>query len=234
MKYRFQTEDYRLFRADPIFVLTKVDFVANLIGFLVDLGIKPDEVSRPVANCLYERMQRKAHYRTQVRILALIQTYQELLDLGLIKPLDPVQELALWFHDAVYLPQSSDNQEFSADFAVGLLSPWMQETSTLRRLICRLTPEYHIEECVDQDIGVLLDLLLSPLALPTKSFKHIQSLVRHDFPGSDNDFLHAQYEFLTKLTEKKKLFRTQGFEGMEPVARTNIEGYLLELCYCGL
>src|SRR5947208_5249742 len=71
---------------------------------------------------------------------------------------DPMAvQLAIWFHDAVYDPRATDNEERSATLAVELLTPLGIPAETLSHVACMIRATAHTAAGeVDADTAVLL------------------------------------------------------------------------------
>lgn len=231
MKYKFYQTDYRLFATSSYGC--RADFTENLSYFLENLGVKPIDKARPISNCLYERMlYYRLRYHTPVKTLAAIQTYQEMLETKKIEPLNSLQELALWFHNSVHIVGSPRNAELSADFAVGLMSPWLGEPDKFHKLICKITPENHFwPDGLMPDSEVLLDFDLAYVASPPPVLQRIIALQREECGLSDEEFKAERYEFFKNLSKKSQVFRTPSFQRYEGKARLNIEKALSDLSF---
>lgn len=218
MKYKFYQTDYRLFATSSYGC--RADFVENFTTFISGLGVKPIESARPIANCLYERMlYYKLKYHTPIKTLAMIQTYQEMLDTKKIEPLSPLQELALWLYESVYMVGCERNAELSADFAVGLMSPWLGEPAKLHQIICQMSPENHLWPSILPETDVLLDFDLLPLASTPEVYQRISGLIKDEY---GNDEFIKRLDFLDDLDRQTKIFRTPSFQEYEQFARTNL------------
>ncbi|MFD9430512.1 hypothetical protein [Streptomyces sp. NPDC060002] len=143
---------------------------------------------------------------------------------------DPdVVRLAAWFHDAVYLPDRSENEERSARLAERALpeagvSP--ERTAEVARLV-RLTVT-HDPADDDLDGQVLCDADLAILAAPPSAYAAYTAAVREEYHFVPNDAFRAgRADILRRLLELRRLFRTSyGSERWEATARYNLRGEL--------
>ncbi|WP_314223719.1 HD domain-containing protein [Streptomyces zaehneri] len=143
---------------------------------------------------------------------------------------DPdVVRLAAWFHDAVYLPDRSENEERSARLAERALpeagvSP--ERTAEVARLV-RLTVT-HDPADDDLDGQVLCDADLAILAAPPTAYAAYTAAVREEYHFVPNDAFRAgRADILRQLLDLPRLFRTPYASGRwEATARYNLRGEL--------
>jgi predicted metal-dependent HD superfamily phosphohydrolase len=139
--------------------------------------------------------------------------------------------LAVWFHDSVYEPDRSENEERSARLAERALTEAgvdAERTAEVARLV-RLTVHHDPAEG-DRDGEVLCDADLGVLAGSPTEYAEYAAAVREEYGFvPDEDFRAGRAELLRYLLALPRLFRTaHGRELWEPVARRNV-GTELEL-----
>ncbi|KIE22929.1 hypothetical protein LK08_32640 [Streptomyces sp. MUSC 125] len=140
-----------------------------------------------------------------------------------------VVRLAAWFHDAVYLPERSENEERSARLAeralpeTGLPDPKTAEVARLVRLT--LT---HDPAADDRNGQVLCDADLAVLAAPPSAYAVYTAEVREEYHFVPNDvFREGRSAVLRQLLSLPDLFRTPyGQEHWEATARYNLASEL--------
>ncbi|MFD7690665.1 hypothetical protein [Streptomyces sp. NPDC059781] len=166
------------------------------------------------------------HYHTLTHLTAVldhIDVLEEYAD-------DPdVVRLAAWFHDAVYLPDRSTNEERSARLAERALPEAgvsAEKTAEVARLV-RLTVT-HDPADDDRDGQVLCDADLAVLAASPSSYAAYTAAVREEYHFVPNDAFRAgRAEVLRQLLALPRLFRTPyGREHWEATARYNMRGEL--------
>jgi predicted metal-dependent HD superfamily phosphohydrolase len=133
--------------------------------------------------------------------------------------------LAAWFHDAVYRPERSENEERSAGLARRALPEagvGPERTADVVRLV-RLTTT-HDPAPGDLDGEVLCDADLAVLAGDPASYAAYAAAVRKEYAFvPDPDFRAGRTEVLHRLLDLPHLFRTPyGREHWERTARRNI------------
>ncbi|WBO65523.1 HD domain-containing protein [Streptomyces camelliae] len=143
---------------------------------------------------------------------------------------DPdVVRLAAWFHDAVYLPERSTNEERSARLAERALPEAgvsRDKTAEVARLV-RLTVT-HDPADDDRDGQVLCDADLAILAAPPSAYATYTAEVREEYHFVPNDaFREGRSAILRQLLGLPRLFRTPyGQEHWEATARYNLASEL--------
>nr|WBO78749.1 hypothetical protein SBE_002380 [Streptomyces sp. SBE_14.2] len=168
--------------------------------------------------------QRKYHTVTHLAdVLDRVDVLEEYAD-------DPdVVRLAAWFHDAVYLPDRSENEERSARLAERALAEAglsAEKTAEVARLV-RLTVT-HDPADDDRDGQVLCDADLAVLAAPPTAYAAYTAAVREEYHFVPSDAFRAgRAAILRQLLELPRLFRTPyGAEKWEATARYNLRAEL--------
>ncbi|OUC92690.1 HD domain-containing protein [Streptomyces swartbergensis] len=143
---------------------------------------------------------------------------------------DPdVVRLAAWFHDAVYLPDRSENEERSARLAERALPEAgvsAARTAEVARLV-RLTVG-HDPADDDPDGQVLCDADLAILASPPSAYAAYTAAVREEYHFVPSDaFRTGRAAILRQLLDLPRLFRTPyGASKWEATARYNLTAEL--------
>ncbi|WP_406437229.1 hypothetical protein OHB00_23320 [Streptomyces sp. NBC_00631] len=137
--------------------------------------------------------------------------------------------LAAWFHDAVYAPDRSENEERSARLAERALPEAglpARQTAEVARLV-RLTVT-HDPAPGDRNGEVLCDADLAILAAPPAAYAAYTVEVREEYHFVPNDAFRAgRSAVLRQLLDLPQLFRTPyGRTEWEPTARHNLTGEL--------
>jgi predicted metal-dependent HD superfamily phosphohydrolase len=137
--------------------------------------------------------------------------------------------LAAWFHDAVYLPERSENEERSARLAERALPEAgvpEERTAEVARLV-RLTVT-HDPADDDRNGQVLCDADLAILASPPSAYAAYTAAVREEYHFVPNAaFREGRAAVLRRLRDLPRLFRTPyAREKWEATARYNITSEL--------
>ncbi|OSC73392.1 hypothetical protein B5181_00470 [Streptomyces sp. 4F] len=188
-------------------------------------GSGPDPA--PYADNLLARWQEpQRHYHTLAHLAAVldhVDVLEEYAD-------DPdVVRLAAWFHDAVYLPDRSENEERSARLAERALPEAgvpAGKTAEVARLV-RLTVT-HSPAGDDRDGRVLCDADLAILASPPSAYAAYTAAVRQEYHFVPDDaFREGRAAILRQLLDLPRLFHTpHGRREWEATARYNLTGEL--------
>ncbi|MCX2925705.1 hypothetical protein [Streptomyces sp. NEAU-W12] len=188
-------------------------------------GGGPDPV--PYADNLLGRWQEdQRRYHTVAHLTAVLDRVDELA--AYADDVDAVR-LAAWFHDAVYLPDRSENEERSARLAeralaeAGVPGAKVAEVARLVRLTVTHDPADG-----DPDGQVLCDADLAVLASPPSAYAAYTAAVREEYHFVPGDaFREGRAAVLRRLLALPRLFRTPyGREHWEATARYNIGGEL--------
>lgn len=181
----------------------------------------------PYADALLRRWQEpQRHYHTLTHLTAVldhIDVLEKYAD-------DPhLVRLAAWFHDAVYLPERSTNEERSARLAERALPEAgldAEKTAEVARLV-RLTAG-HDPADGDRNGQVLCDADLAILAAPPSAYAAYTAAVREEYHFVPNDAFRAgRSDVLRQLLALPRLFRTPyGQEHWEATARYNMRAEL--------
>ncbi|MFF8727959.1 hypothetical protein ACF073_15915 [Streptomyces sp. NPDC015171] len=181
----------------------------------------------PYADDLLTRWQEpQRRYHTVAHLTAVLDRV-DVLEAYAADP-DAVR-LAAWFHDAVYLPERSENEERSARLAeralpeAGLPDATTAEVARLVRLTVT-----HDPAAGDRDGEVLCDADLAILAAPPSVYAAYTAEVREEYHFVPADaFREGRSAILRQLLALPRLFRTPyGEEHWEATARYNLAGEL--------
>ncbi|MBN0045029.1 hypothetical protein JS756_13090 [Streptomyces actuosus] len=198
---------------------------ARTLAAARDLTSGPDP--SPYADNLLARWQEpQRHYHTLTHLTAVLDHIDVLEgyadDAGAVR-------LAAWFHDAVYLPDRSENEERSAHLAERALTEAgvpRARTDEVARLV-RLTVT-HDPADDDRDGQVLCDADLAILAAPPSAYAAYTAAVRKEYHFVPSDlFRSGRAAILRQLLALPRLFRTPyGQEHWAAAARRNLTAEL--------
>ncbi|MBL1081866.1 hypothetical protein JK359_07700 [Streptomyces actinomycinicus] len=188
-------------------------------------GAGPDPA--PFADNLLARWQEpQRRYHTVAHLTAVLDHIDVLAEYAA----DPdLVRLAAWFHDAVYLPDRSENEERSARLAeralpeAGVSGAGTAEVARLVRLTVTHDPADD-----DRNGRVLCDADLAVLAAPPSAYAAYTAEVREEYHFVPNEaFRQGRSAILRQLLGLPRLFRTPwGQEHWEATARYNLTAEL--------
>ncbi|WP_405916773.1 hypothetical protein [Streptomyces sp. NBC_00728] len=192
-------------------------------------GPSPDPYA---ANLLDRWAEPRRRYHTTDHLLAVLDRIDVLEAHGEHAEDPAAVRLAAWFHDAVYLPDRSENEERSArlaERALAELGVGADRTAEVARLV-RLTVS-HDPADGDTDGAVLCDADLAILASPPAGYAAYTAAVREEYAFVPDDaFRVGRAAVLRQLLDLPRLFRTPYGERVwaEP-ARRNMRDELAAL-----
>ena len=137
-------------------------------------------------------------------------------------------ELAIWFHDAIYDPQRTDNEERSALLAEETLRAVGSEMETARRVgdLIRLTT--HTSQDLTGDEALLCDVDLAILGAEPGRFARYDADIRQEYDWVPEDvYRRERMRVLERFLERPRIYRTPFFyDRLERQARANITARL--------
>ncbi|MFG2642437.1 hypothetical protein ACGFYP_15890 [Streptomyces sp. NPDC048370] len=171
-------------------------------------------------------------YHTVDHLRAVLDRIDELTDQGGEGGELELVRLAAWFHDAVYRPDRSENEERSATLAEKALTEaglTAHEVAEVARLV-RLTVTHDPAEG-DINGELLCDADLAILATDQDTYGGYVRAVREEYAFvPDEAFRQGRAAVLRQLLALPRLFRTPyGAAAWETRARRNLEGELAGL-----
>jgi len=145
-----------------------------------------------------------------------------LLDRGREVDLDDDQVLAIWFHDAIYVPGAADNEVRSAALAVARLSAAGLPTVQVRRIErIVLDTERHVPQ--SEASKLVIDLDLASLALSRPAFERNSVRIRAEYGDFDDETFYAgRRKFMEAFLGRERIFWTEWGAPLEERARENL------------
>ncbi|MEU2119209.1 hypothetical protein ABZ567_26990 [Streptomyces sp. NPDC016459] len=183
-------------------------------------------------NLLSRWAEPQRRYHTVDHLRAVLDRIDELTDLGGEGGELELVRLAAWFHDAVYRPDRSENEERSAVLAEKALTEaglTAHEVTEVARLV-RLTTT-HDPSPGDLNGETLCDADLAILATAPDTYRGYTEAVREEYAFVPDDaFRTGRAAILRHLLDLPRLFRTPyGAAAWEGRARENLERELKQL-----
>lgn len=142
-----------------------------------------------------------------------------------------VVEAALWFHDAVYDPKASDNEEQSAAWArTSLLDAGVAEEA-VRRIGAMILATKHNGEPDSSDAALMLDIDLSILGREPNVFEQYDRAIREEYAWvPEEQYRAARAAILERFLARPAIYGTGTFfRRFENQARVNLEETIRKL-----
>jgi len=165
--------------------------------------------------------QEHRHYHTARHIDHCLQE----LDTALPYAQQPAEvELALWFHDAIYDPHSSKNEERSADWACELLARHRTSADRIQRVRAHILATRHEAVASHPDSRLVVDIDLSILGVDESAYAQFEVDVRREYEWVPAGlFRHKRAEILESFLARPQIYTTESFrDRYEARARINL------------
>jgi predicted metal-dependent HD superfamily phosphohydrolase len=141
-------------------------------------------------------------------------------------------ELAAWFHDVVYDPRATDNEERSAACAAAALGRLRLPPDRVARVaaLVRMTRD-HQADPGDTDAQLLLDADLAILGAAPEAYNSYARAIRQEYSWVlDADYRAGRCAVLRRFLQRPRLFHTEAlFQALEVPARRNLTAEIAEL-----
>jgi predicted metal-dependent HD superfamily phosphohydrolase len=135
-------------------------------------------------------------------------------------------EMALWFHDVIYLYGARDNELLSAAYFRDLASSTMSGDFVDR--VCQfIVATQHSGVAEDAAIAFIVDIDLSGFGLPWEDYLADSNALRQEAQSvSEDNYYQGKLRFLSELQRWPSLFQTDYFKArLERTAQSNIARY---------
>lgn len=172
---------------------------------------------------IYEQKHRHYHNLTHIHhCLGELETYIKANGLTLKREL----EYAIWFHDAIYNPFSTENEENSAKLFFDYSKSY--DFSCNVELVCDLIlgtkrqhvmdPAFEMEHRLMNDIDCLI------LAEPdyAKYLQYVTNVQKEYSHLSSEKFMRGRKQFLLKMLEQEKVFHSPAYQARNEIAKKNM------------
>jgi predicted metal-dependent HD superfamily phosphohydrolase len=139
--------------------------------------------------------------------------------------------LALWFHDAIYEPERTDNEAGSARWALeALLAGGVREIAA-QRVRDLILATSHVSASLSGDAALVVDIDLAILGASADRFERYDQQIRQEYawvPAAE--FRLARLQILSRFLDRPAIFSTRPFrERYESQARKNLRLALKQL-----
>jgi predicted metal-dependent HD superfamily phosphohydrolase len=141
--------------------------------------------------------------------------------------------LAILFHDVIYDPRRSDNEEKSAALARTRLALLGLSDDVVAKVEHWIHATKHVQDfkTSDRDLSVLLDLDLSTLAVASAEYRAYADAIRREYRHVPDELYRAgRRRVLEGFLARDRIYRTDELHELwEEPARANIAGEMADL-----
>jgi predicted metal-dependent HD superfamily phosphohydrolase len=165
--------------------------------------------------------ERHRHYHTTRHIDHCLREFDSVASLAR----EPAEvELALWFHDAIYDPHSSKNEERSAGWACELLTRHHARAERVSRVRDHILATRHEAVAHDPDSRLVVDIDLSILGVDEAAYAEFEVNVRQEYRWVPALlFRRKRAEILESFLARPRIYTTDLFcDRYESRARHNL------------
>ena len=161
------------------------------------------------------------HYHTGEHINQCLAELDDVRDLA--REPDEI-ELALWFHDAVYVTRSKSNESKSAKWATEFLRANAVDPDRVQRVHNLIMATKHDVSLDDGDAGLLVDIDLSILGADRQTFERFEENVRKEYWWVPSMlFGRTRATILQSFLDRSSVYATAYFRSqLENAARRNL------------
>jgi predicted metal-dependent HD superfamily phosphohydrolase len=140
-------------------------------------------------------------------------------------------EVALWLHDAVYVPGAPNNEESSAGLAQTVLAQGGVPLEITRRVANLVLATQHLTIPSDRDAQVLCDIDLSILGRETAEFDEFERRIRREYAWvPEATYRSARSAVFAGFLRRPSIYQTREFVyRYESRARENLTRALADL-----
>lgn len=134
-------------------------------------------------------------------------------------------EAAIWFHDVVYDPKASDNEDRSAIWAVEVINQPGVDAEALRRIVALILATRHDREPFGRDEELIIDVDLSILGRDPDEFAGYDAAIRQEYAWVPEDqYRVGRTKVLESFLARPVIYHTADFRNrFESRARRNLE-----------
>jgi predicted metal-dependent HD superfamily phosphohydrolase len=195
------------------------------------LGVGAGAAAPTFAELVRAYSESGRHYHTLDHIAALLHLLDQYGE-GLADP--GAVELAIFFHDAVYIPTRSDNEAESATLARARLTALVLPPGLIGRVAELILATRHGIEHVEQhdaDLALLLDLDLSVLAADRPIYEGYARAIRSEYAVyPDEVYRPGRRRVLGQFLARSRIYQTSRLHGLwDAAARANLTWEFAEL-----
>jgi predicted metal-dependent HD superfamily phosphohydrolase len=185
------------------------------------LGARPEDATYTSLVAAYAEPHRA--YHTERHIDECLALFDEVRALAVERP---EVECALWFHDAIYDPMSSNNESRSADWASEFLRNQGVASTRIERVRRHVMATRHVSSVQADDSGLVVDIDLAILGSAPERYAEFERDVRREYrwvPGVV--YRRKRAQILMSFLDRSRIYHFDPLaDRFEETARRNIAG----------
>lgn len=196
-----------------------IDFKQRWIHDWASLGLTGDAALLERLLASYTQPQR--HYHTLQHLAECLDLFDQVAHLAQ-RPGEAA--LALWFHDAVYIPQGHDNEARSAAWAGEALQAAGADQEVIARTQALIMATAHHQAQEEGDARLVIDVDLAILGAEPARFAEYEQQVRAEYASVPVElYRQKRGELLARFLERAAIYRTTELHTrLEERARMNL------------
>lgn len=139
--------------------------------------------------------------------------------------------LALWYHDAVYLPRSGDNELRSADWAARTMGEMGVASKPIERVYALIMATRHDAPAESPDAQLLVDIDLAVLGAAPERFDQYDRDVRAEYAWVPEAlYREKRREVLQAFASRDRIYQTDvAHQQLEAQAKVNLAAAVARL-----
>lgn len=145
----------------------------------------------------------------------------------------PVLKLAIWYHDVVYDPKATDNEEQSANLAESIMLDLGLEKDKVQKIkdYILATKDHNVSPEDAFDLVLLIDVDFETLGGSWEDFEKYRKAIRKEYSWlSDEKYIDGTRKFFNNMLARDRIYNTQVmYDKLEDQARANLNRALKEL-----
>lgn len=137
-------------------------------------------------------------------------------------------EIAIWFHDVIYQPKSSDNELQSAELMKLICVDILNDAQLQKVYGWIIATQFH-QQAEEIDLQYLLDIDLAILGSSKERFAEYEQQIRFEYSWVDSDLYQVKRRaVLQHFAEMQPLYQTDYFQQhLEYKAKLNLSSVLV-------
>ncbi len=188
--------------------------------FAIKLSLTHDKNTSIYSILLNAYTECQRHYHTVQHIVECLQLFHQIKH----QLQDPIAvELSIWFHDVIYDPKASDNEEQSAELMKKLCTEIVDQAQIQKVYWWIIATKKH-QPSLDSDLNYLLDIDLAILGSDSNRFAEYEQQIQQEYLWVEPSIYKIKRaEVLQYFYAMQPLYQTEYFrENFEKKAKHNL------------